>query len=60
MVLKKLAGSIRQYLPSTIATPLLVLGEVVLECTIPFYIAELVNRIKAGADVKEIAGWSPG
>ncbi|MCR5475114.1 MAG: ABC transporter ATP-binding protein/permease [Lachnospiraceae bacterium] len=57
MVLKKLAGSIRQYLPSTIATPLLVLGEVVLECTIPFYIAELVNRIKAGADVKEIAGF---
>lgn len=57
MVLKKLAGSIRQYLPSTIATPLLVLGEVVLECTIPFYIAELVNRIKAGADVKEIASF---
>ena len=57
MVLKKLAGSIRQYLPSTIATPLLVSGEVVLECTIPFYIAELVNRIKAGAGVSEIAGY---
>ncbi len=57
MVLKKLAGSIRQYLPSTIATPLLVSGEVVLECTIPFYIAELVNRIKDGASVREIASY---
>ncbi len=57
MVLRKLAGSIRQYLPSTIATPLLVSGEVVLECTIPFYIAELVNRIKAGASVGEIASY---
>ena len=57
MVLKKLAGHIRQYLPSTIATPLLVSGEVVLECTIPFYMAELVKRIKAGASVSEIAGF---
>ena len=57
MVIKKLAASIRQYLPSTIATPLLVSGEVVLECTIPFYIAELVNRIKDGAGVSEIAGY---
>ncbi len=57
MVLRKLAGSIRQYLPSTIATPLLVSGEVVLECTIPFYIAELVNRIKDGAGVGEIASY---
>ncbi len=57
MVLKKLAGHIRQYLPVTIATPLLVSGEVVLECTIPFYMAELVNRIKAGAAVSEIAGY---
>ena len=57
MVIRKLAHSIRQYLPSTIATPLLVSGEVVLECTIPFYIAELINRIKAGATVSEIAGF---
>ena len=55
MVIRKLVKSIRQYLPSTIATPLLVSGEVVLECTIPFYMAELVNRIKAGATVGEIA-----
>ena len=57
MVLRRLARSIRQYMPSTIATPLLVSGEVVLECTIPFYIAELVNRIKDGASVSEIASF---
>ena len=57
MVIAKLAKRIRQYLPSTIATPLLVSGEVVLECTIPFYIAELINRIKAGAQVSEIASF---
>ncbi len=55
MVIKKLLGSIRQYMPSTIATPLLVMCEVILECTIPFYMAELVNSIKAGATVSEIA-----
>jgi len=57
MIMKKLARSIRQYMGSTIATPLLVSGEVVLECTIPFYIAELINRIKAGAGVAEIASF---
>ncbi len=57
MVMRKLARSIRQYFPSTIATPLLVSGEVVLECTIPFYMAELVNRIKDGASVFEIASY---
>ncbi len=55
MVIRKLARSIRQYLPSTIATPSLVMCEVILECTIPFYMAELVNTIKAGATVSEIA-----
>ena len=55
MVIKKLLGSIREYKLSSILTPLLVSCEVVLECTIPFYIAELVNRIKDGADVNEIA-----
>ena len=57
MVLRRLTRSIRQYMPVTIATPLLVSGEVVLECTIPFYVAELVNRIKAGASVSEIASF---
>ena len=31
------------------------MGEVVLECTIPFFISNLVNQIKAGASVGEIS-----
>ena len=50
-MLKELAKSIREYKKSSIATPLLVSVEVVLECIIPFIIANLVNNIKAGSDL---------
>lgn len=54
---KELAGSIREYKNASLATPLLVSLEVVLECLIPFRIAELVNRIKAGCELSELAGY---
>lgn len=54
-MLRRLIQSIREFKKVTIATPLLVMGEVILECTIPFYIAGLVNNIKDGATVLEIA-----
>lgn len=41
--------SIREYKKVSIATPLLVSIEVVMECTIPFIIAMLVNEIKSGS-----------
>ena len=47
-MVKKIAGCIREYKKTTIATPLLVAMEVVMECIIPFIIAELVNNIKNG------------
>lgn len=47
-MLKELAKSIREYKKASIATPLLVSMEVVMECIIPFIIANLVNEIKAG------------
>lgn len=53
-MIRRLIKSIREYKGVTIATPLLVMGEVILECTIPFYIANLVNQIKDGANVGEI------
>ena len=46
-MIKKLARSIREYKAPSIATPILVGMEVVMECLIPFLIAELVNQIKA-------------
>ena len=54
-MIKTLAKSIREYKKASILTPLYVSGEVVLECIIPFIIANLVNQIKAGCGMKTIA-----
>ena len=51
----ELIKSVREYKKASIATPVLVSMEVVMECIIPFIIAELVNRIKAGSEMKVIA-----
>ena len=56
-MVKKILGSIREYKKHMIATPILVLMEVILECYIPFLIARLVNQIKAGATISEIASY---
>lgn len=49
-MIKRLAGSIREYTNVTLITPALMVGEAVIECLIPFYIAELINKIKAGCE----------
>ena len=53
-MIKTLAKSIREYKKSSAATPILVSLEVVMECIIPFVIAELVNEIKAGCELAVI------
>jgi len=50
-MIKKLAQSIREYKKPSILTPILVTLEVIMECIIPFLIAELVNQIKAGCEI---------
>ncbi len=50
-MVKELAKSIREYKRASIATPILVSFEVVLECVIPFIIAMLVNQIKNGCSI---------
>ncbi len=54
-MLKKLMGSVREYKKLSILTPALMIGEVVMECLIPFVIAELVNQIKAECEFSVIA-----
>ena len=49
-MLKKLMGCVREFKKDTILTPILMVGEVVMECLIPFVIAELVNQMKAGCE----------
>ena len=53
-MVKMLARSIREYKKSAILTPLLVIAEVILECIIPFIIAELVNQMQAGCGMDVI------
>lgn len=47
-------GSVREYKTPAIVTILLMMGEVALEVLIPFITANLVNSVKAGADVSLI------
>lgn len=53
-MVKKLAESIREFKRDTILTPILIVGEVIMECLIPFVIAKLVGVIQADADIAEI------
>lgn len=53
-MIKELSGSVREYKKASIATPLLVSVEVVMECAIPFITAQLVNQIKKGCDLNVI------
>ncbi len=50
-MIRKLAKSIREYKKPSIITMLLMVGEVVIECLIPFITARLVNDIKAGVEL---------
>ena len=53
-MLKKLMGCVREYKTVSVLTPILMIGEVVMECLIPFVTAELVNQIKAGCEFSAI------
>ncbi len=53
-MLKTLAKSIREFKRPSILTFILIVGEVIIECIIPFITADLVNKIKAGVDIKTI------
>lgn len=53
-MVKELARSIREYKKPSIATPILVSLEVVMECIIPFIIATLVDEINKGCEMSVI------
>ncbi len=51
----KILKSLRQYKKETFLTLLCIIGEVILEVLIPYITADMVNNIKAGADLSNIA-----
>ncbi len=53
-MLRKLARSVRGYKLQTFLTPLFMIGEVLCECFIPTYTAELINAIQAQKGLPEI------
>ena len=57
-MLKTLMRSIGEYRKVTIMTPVLVTGEVVVECFIPFVISRLVDQIQAGCELSVIMQYS--
>jgi ATP-binding cassette subfamily B multidrug efflux pump len=53
-ILSTLGGSIREYRRTSLLTPVLVVGEVVIECVIPFITASLIDSLQAGAGLDVI------
>ena len=53
-IIKTLSHSIREYKKTSVMTPLLVTVEVIMECAIPFVIAQLVNQMQAGCSMDVI------
>ncbi|HIZ18652.1 MAG TPA: ABC transporter ATP-binding protein/permease [Candidatus Olsenella stercoravium] len=53
-VVRTLGKSIREFKGASIATPIIVSGEVVMEVSIPFVTAQLINAIQAGATLADM------
>lgn len=53
-MIKTLAKSVREFKKPSILTPILIIGEVIIECLIPYIIANLINEIKAGCELSTI------
>lgn len=57
-VWKTLAKSVREFKNDAIITPILVAGEVVIECIIPFITSFLIDAINAGEGMEAITHYS--
>lgn len=53
-MIKKLLSSVREYKTPTFLTFLFIIGEVIIECLIPFITADMVNQMKGGMELKSL------
>ena len=53
-ILRRLAKSVREYKKTSILTMIFIVGEVIIECFIPFIVANLTNDIKNGCGLDVI------
>ena len=57
-IMGRIAQSIREYKRPSLLTPILVTGEVVIECAIPFITAQLINALNEGQGMDAIMHYS--
>ena len=57
-IFRTLGGSIREYRRDAWLTPLFVVGEVVIECIIPFVTAQLIDQLNVGAGMDMVWHYS--
>ena len=53
-VIRTLLSSLREYKKPALLTLIIIMGEVFFEVLIPFYTADMVNMIKAGAALSSV------
>ncbi|MBO4327274.1 MAG: ABC transporter ATP-binding protein [Clostridia bacterium] len=53
-MLRRLAAAVREYKKTSVLTILFIIGEVIIECFIPFIVANLTNDIKNGCGLDVI------
>lgn len=53
-MIRTIMKSVREYKALAIWTPILIIGEVAMECMLPFVIAKLINEIQAGCEFEVI------
>lgn len=57
-IVSTLAKSVREFKRPSVLTPLLVVGEVIVECAIPFSTAQLIDQLNMGAGMDVIVRYS--
>ncbi len=57
-IFSTLGKSVREFKKTSIVTPILVVGEVVIECIIPFITAQLIDELQLGAGMDRIVHYS--
>ena len=53
-IFRTLGKSIREYKRDTLITPIFMIGEVAIECVLPFYTSQIIDQINLGAPMEEI------
>lgn len=57
-IVSTLGHSVREYKKASLITPLLVIGEVVIECILPFITAQLIDQLQIGVGMDAIIRYS--